>query len=158
MTVLYSYILWITPSHMHNFMQLSTEHCNIVLKYCIRKYISLSKWGFDFTYSCSNTPYYICSRDYSCFVRSHLLPFISRREPFLPVFRSCFDKVCVRDLLGSRYSISPRVLLHMDQCVYNYSSGSDLHHTVRYQRCAGYSISPSICDTESFGTNRWPVR
>jgi hypothetical protein len=124
---LFLYIMdYVSASHMHNFMQLSTEHCNIVLDYCIRKYIS----RYQNRDSISHILVQILRTTFvpetiRVFVRSHLSPFISRREPFLPVFRSCFNKVCARDLLGSRDSISPRVLLHMDQCMYNYSSGSD---------------------------------
>jgi hypothetical protein len=58
------------------------------------------------------------------FIQSNMPSFISLREPICPLFKEHVNEIHAQELLSGMVdeSISPQALLHMDQCMYNYSS------------------------------------
>jgi hypothetical protein len=122
---------YIDMKYLYTFMQLSRDHHKILLENCIFEFLSSLKNGNEFPHIKSKILHtsYSLPNSSSILIPSHMMSFISQREPLLPLLRNSYVKVSAQDLLQMHYDISPRILLHMDQCMYNYSLCIDAGNT-----------------------------
>jgi hypothetical protein len=125
------YILEFIPNT--NLNKISKGYRDMVQEIYIDEYVSYIKGDSPIPHSSvieilnRMTP----SQNSLLFIQSHIPSFISLREPILPLFKSYVKEIRVQDLLSRvDKSISRQVLLHMDQCMYNYNTNNILKEEV----------------------------
>lgn len=109
------------------FIQVSKEHRDMALEYCICQYITHIKDDFRIPvpYNLSNILTTSCVSDTLLTVmESYLPPLIIRREPIPSIFKRSTITVHPLDFIGVDERMSSNVLLHMDQCMHVYSTGT----------------------------------
>jgi hypothetical protein len=134
-TALFQYIMEFIPRNGLIFLHVSRYHRDIVQELCIRQYISYLKGDSPIPHrSVVDILNIMIPTDKSLlYIRSNISSFMSLRKPILPLFKNYVIHIHAQELLlGIDHSIFRRVLLHMDQCMYNYSNinNSDIDDTI----------------------------
>ncbi len=124
---LFHYIIEFIPINvLEVFGYVSKEHRDIVQEVYINKYICYMRSESRILNPRVRdilTNMVFPSEKSQLFIQSHIPSFISLREPIIPIFEGYFNQVYARDLLSNvNESIYDSVLLHMDQCMYHYTS------------------------------------
>jgi hypothetical protein len=135
MAALFQYIIEFIPRNGLIFFHVSRYHRDIVQELYINQYISYLKGDSPIPHhSVVDILNIMIPTDKSLlYIRSHVPSFMSLRKPILPLFKNYVIHIHAQNLLsGIDDSISRRVLLHMDQCMYNYSNinNSDIDDTI----------------------------